>query len=162
MSQYILVRGGFLYLVVMMDWATRKVLAWRLSNTLDASFCVDALNEAITRIPFSCMLRIHCQAAGKPEIMNADHGSQFTGAAWITTLSESDVKISMDGRGRYLDNIFIERLWRSLIQEAVCLHELQDGFQAKRVIKDWIGFYNTERPHIALDKRSPNDAFSDT
>jgi len=89
-----------------MDWATRKVLAWRLSNTLDASFCVEALNEAIAKY-------------GKPEIMNTDQGSQFTGAAWITTLTEADVKISMDGRGRYLDNIFIERLWRSLKQEAV-------------------------------------------
>ncbi len=108
-------RRGFLYLVAIMDWATRKVLAWRLSNTLDASFCVDALNEAIAKY-------------GKPEIMNTDQGSQFTGSAWITTLTEADVKISMDGRGRYLDNIFIERLWRSLKQEAVYLHELQDGF----------------------------------
>ena len=146
---YIPVRRGFLYLVAIMDWATRKVLAWRLSNTLDASFCVEALNEAIAKY-------------GKPEIMNTDQGSQFTGAAWITTLTEGDVKISMDGRGRYLDNIFIERLWRSLKQEAAYLHELQDGFQAKRVIKDWIGFYNSERPHTALDKRSPDDAFFDT
>ena len=146
---YIPVRRGFLYLVAIMDWATRKVLAWRLSNTLDASFCVEALKEAIAKY-------------GKPEIMNTDQGSQFTGAAWITTLTEADVKISMDGRGRYLDNIFIERLWRSLKQEAVYLHELQDGFQAKRVIKDWIRFYNTERPHTALDKRSPDDAFFDT
>jgi putative transposase len=145
---YIPVRRGFLYLVAIMDWATRKVLAWRLSNTLDASFCVDALNEAITKY-------------GKPEIMNTDQGSQFTGSAWITTLTEADIKISMDGRGRYLDNIFIERLWRSLKQEAVYLHELQDGFQAKRVIKDWIEFYNSERPHTALDKRSPDDAFFD-
>lgn len=90
-------RRGFLYLVAIMDWATRKVLAWRLSNTLDASFCVEALNEAIAKY-------------GKPEIMNTDQGSQFTGAAWITTLTEANVKISMDGRGRYLDNIFIERL----------------------------------------------------
>ena len=132
-----------------MDWATRKVLAWRLSNTLDASFCVEALNEAIAEY-------------GKPEIMNTDQGSQFTGSAWITTLGEADVKISMDGRGRYLDNIFIERLWRSLKQEAVYLHELQDGFQAKRVIKEWINFYNIERPHTALDKRSPDDAFFKT
>jgi putative transposase len=138
-----------LYLVAIMDWATRKVLAWRLSNTLDASFCVEALNEAIAKY-------------GKPEIMNTDQGSQFTGAAWITTLTDADVKISMDGRGRYLDNIFIERLWRSLKQEAVYLHELQDGFQAKRVIKDWISFYNSERPHTALDKRSPDDAFFTT
>jgi len=132
-----------------MDWATRKVLAWRLSNTLDASFCVEALKEAIAKY-------------GKPEIMDTDQGSQFTGAGWITTLTEAGVKILMDGRGRYLDNIFIERLWRSLKQEAVYLHELQDGFQAERVIKDWISFYNTERPHTALDKRPPDDAFFTT
>jgi putative transposase len=113
---------GFLYLVAIMDWATRKVLAWRLSNTLDASFCVEALSEAIAKY-------------GKPEIMNTDQGSQFTGSARITTLPEAKIRISMDGRGRYLDNIFIERLWRSLKQEAVYLHELQDGFQAERLHK---------------------------
>jgi putative transposase len=157
---YIPVRRGFLYLVAIMDWATRKVLAWRLSNTLDASFCVEALNEAIAKY-------------GKPEIMNTDQGSQFTGAAWITTLTDAKIKISMDGRGRYLlshassmhcramDNIFIERLWRSLKQEAVYLHELKDGFQAKSVIDGWIGFYNFERPHTALDKRTPDDAYFD-
>jgi len=91
--------------------------------------------------------------------MNTDQGSQFAGAAWITTLTKANVKISIDGLGRYLDNIFIERLWRSLKQEAVYLRELQDGFQAKRVIKDGIKFYNTERPHTALDKRSQDDAF---
>ena len=122
---YIPVRRGFLYLVAIMDWATRKVLSWRLSNTLDASFCVEALNEAIAKY-------------GNPEIMNTDQGSQFTGAAWITTLGDAGIKISMDGHGRYLDNIFIERLWRSLKQEAIYLHELQDGFQAQRVIKDWM------------------------
>lgn len=142
-------RRGVLYLVTIMDWATRKVPAWRLSNTQDASFCVDALTEAIAKY-------------GKSEIMNTDQGSQFTGAAWITTLTEADVKISMDGRGRYLDNIFIERLWRSLKQEAVYLHELPEGFQAKRVIKEWIGYRNTKRPHTALDKRTPDDAFFDT
>jgi putative transposase len=146
---YIPVRHGFLYLVAIMDWATRKVLSYRLSNTLDASFCVEALNEAIARY-------------GTPEIMNTDQGSQFTGSDWITTLSDARIKISMDGRGRYLDNIFIERLWRSLKQEAVYLHELQDGFQAKRVIDNWIGFYNAERPHTALDKRTPDAAYFDS
>ncbi|MEQ3726274.1 MAG: IS3 family transposase [Tateyamaria sp.] len=143
---YIPVKRGFLYLVAIMDWATRKVLSWRLSNTLDASFCVEALEEAIAKY-------------GKPEIMNTDQGSQYTGAGWITTLTKADIKISMDGWGRYLDNIFIERLWRSLKQEAVYLHELQDGFQAKRVIDNWIGFYNVERPHTALDKQTPDDAY---
>lgn len=89
-----------------MDWATRKVLSWRMSNTLDASFCVEALEEAIAKY-------------GKPKIMNTDQGSQYTGAGWITTLTKAKIKISLDGRGRYLDNIFIERLWRSLKQEAV-------------------------------------------
>ena len=122
------------------------MLAWRLSNTLDASFCVEALNEAIAEY-------------GKPEIMNTDQGSQFTGTAWITTLIDAKIKITMDGRGRSLDNIFIERLWRSLKQEAVYLHELQDGVQAKRVIDEWLEFYNAERPHTALDKRTPDDAY---
>ena len=143
---YIPVRRGFLYLVAIMDWATRKVLAWRLSNTLDASFCVEALNEAIIKYD-------------KPEIMNTDQGSQYTGVDWIKTLTKADIKISMDGRCRYLDNIFIERLWRSLKQEAVYLHEITDGIQAKRIIDDWIGFYNSERPHTALDKRTPDAAY---
>ncbi len=103
-----------MYLVAIIDWATRKVLAWRLSNTLNASFCVEALKEAIAK-------------CGKPKIMKGDQGSQFNSVAWITTLTEADVKISMDGQGRYLDNIFIERLWRSLKQEVVYLHELQEG-----------------------------------
>ena len=98
---------------------------------------------------------------GKPEIMNTDQGSQYTGSDWIKTLTKAEIKISMDGRGRYLDNIFIERLWRSLKQEAVYLHEITDGFQAKRIIDDWIGFYNAERPHTALDKRPPDAAYFD-
>jgi putative transposase len=128
-----------------MDWATRKVLTWRLSTTLDASFCVEALVEAITKY-------------GKPENMNTDQGSQYMGADWIKTLTKADIKISMDGRGRYLDNIFIERFWRYLRQEAAYLHEITDGFQAKRIIDTWIGFYNSERPHTALDKRTPDIA----
>ncbi len=143
---YIPVKHGFLYLVAIMDWATRKVLSWRLSNTLDASFCVEALEEAIVKY-------------GRPEIMNTDQGSQYTSTDWITTLTKTEIKISMDGRGRYLDNIFIERLWRSLKQEAVYLHEITNGFDAKRIIKEWISFYNTERPHTALQKRTPDQAF---
>jgi putative transposase len=96
---------------------------------------------------------------GKPEIMNADQGSQYTSAGWITTLTKAGIKISMDGRGRYLDNIFIERLWRSLKQEAVYLHEIIDSFQAKRIIDSWIGLYHSERPHTALDKRTPDIAY---
>jgi putative transposase len=143
---YIPVQRGFLYLVAIMDWATRHVLSWRLSNTMDARFCVDALEEALARY-------------GPPEIMNTDQGSQFTGSAWITTLAEAGVRVSMDGRGRCMDNIFIERLWRSLKYEAVYLHELTDGFKAERVISEWIEFYNTERPHSALEDQTPAEAY---
>ena len=143
---YIPVRHGFLYLVAIMDWASRRVLAWRLSNTMDAGFSVEALNDALARY-------------GKPEIFNTDQGSQFTSFAFTGLLEEAGVAISMDGRGRYLDNIFIERLWRSLEYEAVYLHELADGFEAERVIDDWIGFYNSERPHSALGGQTPAEAY---
>jgi putative transposase len=143
---FIPVRHGFLCLVAIMDWATPKVLAWRLSNTMHASFCVEALQEAMAR-------------HGKPEIMNTDQGSQFTGADWITTLTEADIRVSMDGRGRCMDNIFIERLWRSLKQRAVYLTEISDGFHAGRVIDHWISFYNAKRPHSALGRRTPDEAY---
>jgi len=144
---YIPVRRGFLYLIAIMDWATRHVLAWRLSNTMDAGFCVEALHEAMARY-------------GKPEIFNTDQGSQFTSLDFTGVLKDAGVTISMDGRGRCMDNIFIERLWRSLKYEAVYLHELTDGFVAQRVIGEWIGFYNTARPHSALDGRTPAEAYS--
>ena len=146
---YIPVKRGFLYLVAIMDRATRKVLSWRLSNTMDSSFCKEALDEAITKY-------------GSPDIMNTDQGSQFKGSAWITTLTEAGAKISMDGRGCNLDNTFIERLWRSLKQEAVYLHELTDGFVAERVISEWITFHNIDRPDTALDKRAPDEAYFDS
>ncbi len=142
---YIPVQRGFLYLVAVMDWATRHVLAWRLSNTMDARFCVEALNDALARY-------------GRPEIFNTDQGSQFTSLDFTGVLRDADVSISMDGRGRCMDNIFIERLWRSLKYEAVYLHELTDGFKAERVIGEWIDFYNTERPHSALAGRTPAEA----
>ena len=141
---YIPVRRGFLYLVAI--WASRHVLAWRLSNTLDAGFCTDALEEALA-------------AYGMPEIFNTDQGSQFTGFAFTGRLREAGIRISMDGRGRCMDNIFIERLWRSLKYEAVYLHEIADGFTARRVIGEWIGFYNTIRPHTALCGRTPAEAY---
>ena len=144
---YIPVRRGFLYLVAIMDWATRHVLAWRLSNTLDASFCIEALQEAMAE-------------HGKPEIFNTDQGSQFTSLDFTGVLKEAGIAISMDGRGRCLDNIFIERLWRSLKYEAVYLHELTDGFAAGRVIGQWMAFYGTERPHSALDGATPMEAYS--
>jgi putative transposase len=144
---YIPVQHGFLYLVAIMDWASRHVLAWRLSNTLDTRFCVEALADALARY-------------GKPEIFNTDQGSQFTSFEFTGTLRDAGVAISMDGRGRCLDNIFIERLWRSLKYEAVYLHELTDGFEAQRVIGDWIDFYNSERPHSALAGRTPAEAYA--
>jgi len=144
---YIPVQRGFLYLVAVMDWASRRVLAWRLSNTLDARFCVEALADALAR-------------HGTPEIFNTDQGSQFTSFEFTGALGNAGVAISMDGRGRCMDNIFIERLWRSLKYEAVYLHELTDGFVAERVIGDWIGFYNSERPHSALGGRTPAEAYA--
>jgi putative transposase len=143
---YIPVQRGFLYLVAIMDWATRHVLAWRLSNTMDAGFCVDALREALAQY-------------GKPAIFNTDQGSQFTSIDFTGVLKDADVAISMDGRGRCMDNIFIERLWRSLKYEAIYLYELADGFKAERVIGEWIGFYNTERPHSSLNGQTPAETY---
>ena len=144
---YIPVQRGFLYLVAIMDWATRHVLAWRLSNTMDASFCVEALEEALDRY-------------GSPDIFNTDQGSQFTSFGFTGVLNDAGIAISMDGRGRCMDNIFIERLWRSLKYEAIYLHELTDGFVAMRVIAEWIGFYNTERPHSSLGGDTPAEAYA--
>ncbi len=143
---YIPVQRGFLYLVAIMDWATRHVLSWRLSNTMDARFCVEALNEALCNY-------------GKPEIFNTDQGSQFTSFDFTGVLKAAEITISMDGRGRCMDNIFIERLWRSLKYEAIYLHELTDGFVAERVIGEWIDFYNTERPHSSFDGCTPAEAY---
>ena len=144
---YIPVQRGFLYLVAIMDWATRRVLSWRLSNTLDARFCTEALTEALERY-------------GRPQIFDTDQGSQFTSLEFTATLKDAGVAISMDGRGRCMDNIFIERVWRSLKYEAVYLHERSDGFQAQRVIARWIAFYNTERPHSALADSTPAEAYN--
>ena len=139
---YLPMRRGFLYLVAIMDWHTRKVLAWRISNTLEADFCVEALNEAIHKF-------------GPPEIMNTDQGSQFTSFAWTDRLRRSGVRISMDGKGRFLDNIFVERLWRSLKYECVYLHAWETGSEAKAGVGKWIDFYNRKRPHSALGGRPP-------
>ena len=139
---YIPIGRGFLYLVAVMDWASRAVLAWRLSNTMDVSFCVSALEEALARF-------------GRPEIFNTDQGSQFTSAAFTGTLARAGIKISMDGRGRWMDNVFIERLWRSLKYEDIYLKGYADGREARAGIASWIGFYNSRRPHQALGNRSP-------
>jgi putative transposase len=139
---YIPMARGFLYLVAIMDWASRAVLSWRLSNTLDADFCVRALDEALAR-------------CGRPEIFNTDQGSQFTSAAFTDRLSAAGISISMDGRGRWLDNVFIERLWRSLKYEEVYLKAYADGREARAGIGAWFAFYNGTRPHQALAGRAP-------
>jgi putative transposase len=140
---YLPMRRGFLYLVSIMDRHTRKVLSWRISNTLEANFCVEALNDAIHKF-------------GLPEIMNTDQGSQFTSFAWTDRLRRSGVRISMDGKGRFLDNIFIERLWRTLKYEGVYLHAWETGSEAKAGSRDWMTFYNhQQRLHSALGGRPP-------
>jgi len=139
---YIPIGTGFLYLVAVIDWASRAVLAWRLSNTMDSSFCVDALEEALARF-------------GQPEILNTDQGSQFTGTAFTGVLAAAGIRISMDGRGRWMDNVFIERLWRSLKYEEVYLKGYADGHEARAGIGSWIRFYNGRRPHQALGNRPP-------
>jgi len=139
---YIPIGRGFLYLVAIIDWASRAVLAWRLSNTMDVSFCLSALEEALARF-------------GKPEIFNTDQGTQFTSAAFTGRLAAEGIRISMDGRGRWMDNVFIERLWRSLKYEEVYLKGYADGREARAGIAAWVAFYNTRRPHQALGHRTP-------
>lgn len=140
---YIPMRKGFLYLVAIMDWHSRKVLSWRLSNTMDADFCVSALEEALAKY-------------GKPDIFNTDQGSQFTCFAFTNILRDNGIRISMDGRGRWLDNVFIERLWRSLKYECVYLHAFETGSEARAGIGKWIGFYNQHRPHSSLGGLPPD------
>ena len=139
---YLPMRKGLLYLVAMMDWFTRKVLAWRFSNTLEADFCAEALNEAIHKF-------------SPPEIINIDQGSQFTSFAWTDRLKRVGTRISMDGKGRCLDNVFIERLWRSLKYECVYLHAWETGSQARVGIGCWITFYSHHRPHTAHGGQPP-------
>jgi len=139
---YIPIGLGFLYLVAIMDWASRAVLSWRLSNTLDASFCIAALEEALARF-------------GKPDIFNSDQGCQFTSVAFTSVLEKAGIQISMDGRGRCMDNIFIERLWRSLKHEDIYLKHYADGREAREGIASWIAFYNNRRPHQALGYSTP-------
>ena len=137
---------GFLYLVAVIDWASRAVLAWRLSNTMDTRFCIDALDEALARY-------------GAPRIFNTDQGSQFTSEAFTGRLIAAGVAISMDGRGRFLDNIFIERLWRSIKYEEIHLKAYANGREARAGIGSWITFYNEKRPHQALDNQMPMAAW---
>ncbi len=145
---YIPMANGFLYLVAIIDWASRAVLAWRLSNTMDSAFCVEALEEALQRY-------------GKPRIFNTDQGAQFTSAAFTGTLEAAGIAISMDGRGRFMDNIFIERLWRSIKYEEVHLKAYADGREARAGIGQWIDFYNHRRPHQAMGNQRPMAVWRD-
>ena len=144
---YLPMSRGFLYLVAIMDWHSRYVLAWRLSNTLEVGFCIDALKEALSK--------------GQPEIFNTDQGSQFTSEAFCGLLLERGIKVSMDGKGRYLDNIFVERLWRSVKYEEVYLKAYRNGSEARRGIDAYLAWYNRERPHQALGYRTPAQVFAE-
>ena len=143
---YIPMRRGFLYLVAIMDWATRKVLAWRLSNTMDTGFCVMALEDALARF-------------GRPDMFNTDQGSQFTSFDFTAVLKDAEIRISMDGRGRWMDNVFIERLWRSLKCECVYLHAFETGSELRVGLTRWIAYYNADRPHSGLAGQTPDEAY---
>lgn len=137
---------GFVYLVVILDWATRKILAWRLSNTLTADFCVDALEEALSRY-------------GKPEIFNTDQGSQFTSLAFTSVLQQNDIRISMDGKGCWRDNVFVERLWKTIKYEEVYLRAYGSVAEARARLKTYIDFYNRRRPHKANGRVPPDHRY---
>lgn len=143
---YIPMRRGFLYLVAIMDWHSRKVLSWRLSNSMDAGFCVEALKDALARY-------------GTPEIFNTDQGSQFTSTDFTDVLRDAKVKISMDGRGRWIDNRMIERLWRSLKYECIYLNAFETGSEARNGIGNWITYYNERRPHSSHGIMTPDEAY---
>lgn len=134
---------GFVYLVVILDWATRKVLAWRLSNTLTADFCIDALEEALALY-------------GKPEIFNTDQGSQFTSRAFTSVLKDNDIQISMDGKGCWRDNVFVERLWKTIKYEEVYLRAYASVPEARKYLARYISFYNQRRPHKSIGRVPPD------
>ena len=146
---YIPMAHGFLYLVAILDVASRKVLSFRLSNTLTADFCVAALEEALHRF-------------GAPEILNTDQGAQFTSEDWISVLKDAGVKISMDGKGRWIDNVFIERLWRTVKYENVYLHAYRDGREAQQRLASYFELYNARRLHQSLDYRTPDEVYFGT
>ena len=143
---YIPMARGFVYLCAVMDWFTRRVLAWRVSNTMEAEFCVETLEDALA-------------SYAKPEIFNSDQGSQFTGTAFTGVLIDNEIKISMDGRGAWRDNVFVERLWRTVKYEEVYLRAYEDVPQARASLGRYIGFYNGRRPHSSLDRRTPDQAY---
>jgi putative transposase len=143
---YVPLRHGFLYLVAVMDWFSRHVLAWRLSNTLEGSFCVEALEEALS--------------LATPEIFNSDQGSQFTAAAFTSRLESCGIAVSMDGRGRAIDNVFIERLWRSVKYEEVYLRDYADGWEAEACLRAYFRFYSHQRIHQSLGYRTPAEIYA--
>jgi putative transposase len=140
---YLPMRHGFLYLVVVLDWATRRVLAWRLSNTMTVDFCLDALDTAI-------------RDYGCPGILNTDQGSQFTSTAFVTVVQQHRIRLSMDGKGAWRDNLFVERLWKSVKYEEVYLHAYDSAPEAQRSLARYFTFYNGGRPHSALDGQTPD------
>jgi putative transposase len=143
---YIPMARGFVYLCAVMDWFARRILAWRLSNTMEAEFCVEVLEEALAKY-------------GRPEIFNSDQGSQFTGTAFTGVLIENDIAISMDGKGAWRDNVFVERFWRSVKYEEVYLRAYDDVPEARASLGRYLTFYNGRRPHTALDRRTPDQAY---
>jgi putative transposase len=145
---YIPMAKGFMYLVAILDWHSRRVLAWRLSNTLETDFCLEALHEALGRF-------------GKPEIFNTDQGVQFTSDAFTRVLKDHDIDISMDGKGRWVDNVFVERLWRSVKYEDIYLRAYETPRQLREGLTRYFDFYNTERRHSALDRRTPDAVYFD-
>lgn len=145
---YVPMARGFVYLAVVMDWFSRKVLSWRLSITMEADFCVEALEEAMARY-------------GRPEIFNTDQGSQFTSHAFTSVLLEAGIAISMDGRGAWRDNVFVERLWRSVKYEEIYLHAYETVSEARTSIGRYLTFFNGRRPHTSLDRRTPDQAYFD-
>jgi len=143
---YLPMAHGFLYLTAILDIASRKVLAWRVSNTMSADFCVEALEEALRRF-------------GQPEFFNTDQGSQFTSEDWLAPLKARGVAISMDGKGRWIDNVFVERLWRSVKYEDVYLHAYASGSDARQSLAKYFGFYNGRRVHESLDYATPDEVY---
>lgn len=143
---YIPMSRGFLYLCVVLDWATRKALSWRLSNTLTTDFCLDAVEEALSQY-------------GKPIIFNTDQGSQFTDFDFVKLIKDNDIQVSMDGKGSWRDNVFVERLWRSLKYEEVYLHAYDGASEARASLARYITFYNVRRPHSALDGLTPDAVY---
>jgi putative transposase len=146
---YLPMRKGFVYLAAVLDWATRRVLSWRLSNTLSTDFCLEAVEDALSRY-------------GTPEIFNTDQGSQFTSSGFVALLRDHGIRQSMDGKGRWVDNVFVERLWRSVKYEEVYLHAYDSVTEARQGLECYFRFYNERRPHSALDGKTPDQVYFDS